>query len=75
MLDFLVNANKELIKKYENDFIKLQKQLIISNLLKQKNCFFKISIEDAYSILKDLEISNYEETYANIISYNEYLND
>ena len=75
MIDFLIDVNQELIKKYENNSEKQQKQLIISSFLKEKNCFFKISINDAYNILKDLEISNYEETYLKLVDYGEYIKD
>ena len=75
MIEFLVNINQELIKKYEENPEKEQRQLIISNFLKQKNCFFKISIDDAFNILKDLEIANYEETYIKLIDYSEYIKD
>ena len=72
MLDFLKKVNIELTKKYENNPEKLIKQLMIYNFLKYDDCFFKVTIEDAFSILKDLEISNYEETYINLVSYDKY---
>ena len=75
MIEFLININKELIKKYDGDPEKQERQLIISCILTQKNCIFKLTIEDAYNILKDLQISNYKDVYENLISYNEYLKD
>ena len=50
----------------------LDKQLLISNILKNNECFLKLKIEDAYNILKDLEIKNYKECYKNLISYSKY---
>lgn len=72
MLEFLKSINTQLINKYQNNPRKLEKQLMISNFLKHEDCFFRISIEDAFRILKDLEISNYEETYINLVSYDKY---
>ena len=75
MIEFLIKVNNELINKYKDNPEALERQMIISGLLKQKNCFFKIPVDTAYNILRDLEITNYEETYLNIISYNEYIKD
>lgn len=72
MLEFLKGINVNLMNKYQNNPKKLERQLIISNFLKYDDCFFKISIEDAFKILKDLEISNYEETYINLVSFDKY---
>ncbi len=72
MLEFLKSINTQLINKYQNNPRKLEKQLMISNFLRHEDCFFRISIEDAFRILKDLEISNYEETYINLVSYDKY---
>ena len=73
MIDVLRDINNKLLIKYENDFKKFEKQLMISNILRYDKCFFKLSIEDAFNILKDLEISNYKEVYLKLISYNEYI--
>ena len=72
MLEFLKNINAKLINKYSENPQKLERQLIISNFLRYDDCFFKVSIEDAFNILKDLEIKDYEETYINLISYDKY---
>ena len=72
MIESLRNLNKELIKSYENNPKKLERQLMISNFLKHDDCFFRISIEDAFKILKELGISNYEEAYIDLVSYDNY---
>ena len=55
MLNELRALNETYIKKASNDD-ELQKQMLIKELLKNDRCFFKISIKDAYSILRDLRI-------------------
>lgn len=39
-----------------------EKYTLISNILKNDNCFFEMSMEDAYSILRDLRISEQDIT-------------
>lgn len=72
MLETLREQNSKLILKYQNNKRMLNKQLLISNILKNNECFLKLKIEDAYNILKDLEIKNYKECYKNLISYSKY---
>ena len=72
MLEVLRETNQKLIIKYQNDKSKLDRQLLIYNILKKDDCFFEITIEDSYNILKDLEIENYEECYKELISYLKY---
>lgn len=55
MLNELRALNETYIKKASNDD-ELKKQMLIKELLKNDRCFFKISIKDAYSILRDLRI-------------------
>lgn len=57
MIEKLREVNEKLINTYINNEDILKKQLLIKKLLKEKDCFFKIDIETAYSILTDLEIS------------------
>lgn len=66
--------NKELIEKYKNDKDNLYRQNLIKKLLSDKECFFKISIEEAYSILTDLEYEEKElkDIYMNLVSYNNF---
>ncbi len=74
MLEELRAINDDLIIKYKNEHNKLERQLMISNFLKQDRCFFKVSMEVAVSILRDLEISDPMETYLNLVSYKSYIN-
>lgn len=55
MLNELRALNETYVKKANNDD-ELKKQMLIKELLKNDRCFFKISIKDAYSILRDLKI-------------------
>ena len=55
MLNELRALNETYIKKGSNDD-ESKKQMLIQELLKNDRCFFKISIKDAYSILRDLRI-------------------
>ena len=55
MLNELRALNETYIKRASNDD-ELKKQMLIKELLKNDRCFFKISIKDAYSILRDLRI-------------------
>ncbi len=72
MIKELRDKNELFIVKYANNKRKLNKYLLIANILKEDQCFFKININDAFNILKDLEISNYEEYYISLINYNVY---
>lgn len=57
MIDELRKKNLELIEKYKENYSeRLLKQKIIQKLLENSNCFFEISIEEAYAILSDLEV-------------------
>lgn len=56
MIETLRTRNKELIKLYENDMEKYEKQLLIKRILVEDNCFIKMKLETAYSILRDLGV-------------------
>lgn len=60
MLDKLKEINNRLIKIYQNNSQKLEKQLIIQKILQEEDCFFKMDVELAYSILRDLQIPDEE---------------
>lgn len=59
MLDKLRKINQKLIEKYKNnqDYQNETMQKIISRLLMDDDCFFKISIEQAYAIFRELKIN------------------
>lgn len=52
MIEKLREINKRLLEVNPFD----RKQQIIKNLLQNDSCFFKMNINDAYSILDDLKI-------------------
>ena len=72
MLKKLIEINNSLIASYASDERKLERQFVISNLLKNDDCFFELPIEEAFGLLKDLGISDYEEIYLNLVSYENY---
>lgn len=47
-----------------------EKYTLISNILKNDNCFFEMSMEDAYSILRDLRVSEQDikKVYLSLMS-------
>ena len=57
MIEKLKSINKKLIYLNKNNDKELKNKLLIKKILEEKDCFLKISIEDAYSILRDLKIS------------------
>lgn len=69
MIDKLKNINEKLIKLNKNDKDEYEKQILISKLLKEDDCFLKIDIEYAYSILRDLGIDekNLKKVYYELI--------
>ena len=72
MIDTLRSINRDLMNRYDKNPRKLEHQLMIANFLKYNDCFFRITIEDAFKILKELEISNCEETYITLVSFDNY---
>ena len=57
MLNKLRDINYKLIDYYKDNAIEYKKQLKIKNILIDDACFHNIKIEVAYSILRDLKIS------------------
>lgn len=74
MIKKLRCLNKSLINKYQKDLELLKKQLLIEKILKDDECFFRIKIETAYSILKDLEIpsTDIDSVYMELIDEKNY---
>lgn len=69
MLDKLKEINNLMIKtNSDNDKI-LRKHLLINKILEDKNCFLKMDIKYAYSILRDLQIKeeNLKDVYCQLI--------
>lgn len=69
MIEKLIEINEKLIKLNENNENELRKQLLIKEILKEKDCFSKIDIEKSYSILRDLKIpeKNLRSIYMKLI--------
>ncbi len=72
MLEKLKNINDKLIELNINDENKLKKHQLIKKILSVNKCFFKIEIEYAYSILRDLGIpeENLKYVYTELIDIN-----
>lgn len=69
MIEKLQSINDNLIELNINDAEKLKKHQLIKKILADNKCFFKIEIEYAYSILRDLGIpeENIKNVYAELI--------
>lgn len=67
MLNKLRELNEKQLKKYEkeDDFKNITAQKIIKELLKPEDCFFKMTIEQAYTIFRELgfALKDYEKIY------------
>ena len=67
MLNKLRSKNIELLEKYtsQNDEKNIALQRVISQLLKDDDCFLKMSIEHAYAVLRELNVKPdiYEQIY------------
>ena len=76
MLSKLIEINNKLLTKYEqeNNKDKVYRHKIIKALLTNKNCFFEMSIEDAYNILDDLGYKEEEMKgiYTSLVNSEEY---
>ncbi len=64
---------EELEKKEQTDKRKLKRYYLILELLKDEQCFFKISKEDAYQILCHLGIIDPIKYYKKLISPDQYI--
>ncbi len=74
MLEKLKKINNLIIdNNHDNEKI-LTKHLIIKEILEDKNCFLKMDIEYAYSILRDLQIKeeDLKSVYCELIDINLY---
>lgn len=67
MLNKLRELNEKQLKKYEKEgsFKNITAQKIIKELLKPEDCFFKMTIEQAYTIFRELgfDSKDYEKIY------------
>ena len=69
MREKLIEINNELIKITKN-----KKYILIGKLLEDKKCFFKLDINTAYNILRDLKIKeeDIKKAYMNLLDANNY---
>ena len=71
MINKLRHQNKKLIAEYSNGNNEkaLLTQKVISNLLKDDDCFLKLNINEAYTLLTELKVSSnkLQETYISLI--------
>lgn len=69
MINKLRKLNNDLLNCYNIDSEEYHKQLQIKNMLIDDGCFYKIKIETAYSILRDLGIqeSDIKSLYKQLI--------
>lgn len=73
MFEELIKLNNKLLLLYKDkDSSRLKRQILISKLLAEKNCFHIMNIETAYSVLRDLEIPETEikKVYLKLLDQN-----
>ena len=70
MIDKLREKNKLMLYKYSkaDDQKAITKHKIIQELLKYDDCFKRLSFEEAYTILNSLEVKNWKDVYAKLLS-------
>ena len=73
MIDKLKIITEKHIETNKENYEELKKYKLIKDILIQKDCFLNMSIEYAYSILRDLQIPENEikNVYTQLISQNE----
>lgn len=69
MIEILKEINQKLLKKHK-DKEELKKYQLIQKILEIKNCFKSMKIEDAYAILRDLQIpeEKLKQVYIDLIN-------
>lgn len=60
MLDKLRDINENILRENINNKDIYDKHIIIKKLLSDDKCFFKINIEEAYALLRELNIQEDE---------------
>lgn len=56
MIEKLQLINESLLKSHQNDAKELKKYKLIQQILRDKDCFFKMKMEVAFALLRDLKI-------------------
>lgn len=75
MVDRLKELNEKLINNYQDDHVNLEKQKLIKEILNEDKFIFKIDIETAYQVLRDLTIKeeDLEKVYTELIDIDNYV--
>lgn len=75
MVDRLKELNEKLINNYQDDPVNLEKQKLIKEILNEDKFIFKIDIETAYQVLRDLTIKeeDLEKVYTELIDIDNYV--
>lgn len=70
MLNKLIELNNKYIELNKDNEVNLKKHMLIKQILNDSRCFFKMDIETAYAILRDLGIKeeNLQEIYKELIN-------
>lgn len=76
MLEKLKELNKKMLTIYKDDVVNYEKQKLIKEILNEEKFIFKIDIETAYAILRDLTIKEEElkRVYSELIDIKNYEN-
>ena len=77
MIEKLQTINNSLINQNNHNQQLQKKHQIIKQILEIPNCFLKMTIEQAYAILRDLQIPepNLKNTYLNLINIDNNKNE
>lgn len=75
MIEKLIEINYRIISSGLEEEEDLKKQLLIQKLLKDKECFFKMDVQTAFSLLSDLKIPNeyLKKVYSELIDVKNYV--
>ena len=75
MIDILRQQNENLIKEYEknNNYEELTKQRLIKGMLSDSKCFNKLTMDESYTLLKELCVNNdtLKDTYLRLMAESE----
>lgn len=74
MIEELKYRVKILLEKYKDNDLRTKRLLLIKQMFLEKNCFFKMNIKNAFSILRDLDIpeEKIEDIYSKLIDIKNY---
>ncbi len=70
MINVLRATNEKKLREYINkdQITEVLKHTAIQQILKDENCFFKISVEQARDILQSLNVKNWKTAYIDLLS-------